>query len=273
MSEFDGRVGIVTGGASGIGRALCEALGSRGARVVVADINEDGAQAVAAGITAAGGRVEAVRVDTANADDVQALVDNTVSAHARLDYMFNNAGIGIAGDYRDMTLDDWRRVIDVNLWGVIYGTHAAYRVMAEQGSGHIVNTASMAGLVAPPMLALYTTAKFGVVGLSASLRAEGAALGVKVSVVCPGVVRTPLVEEMPVVRVDRAKIMEQLPTRLVEPPSAAATILRGVERNRAYIVFPLTWRIAWWFFRLHPVFIVPLARKMAADFRALRTAP
>jgi NAD(P)-dependent dehydrogenase (short-subunit alcohol dehydrogenase family) len=182
---FEGKVAIVTGGGSGIGEAVCWELARRGAHVVVADIDAEAAERVAKLIGA-----EARRVDVSTEADVQGLVVDTVAAHERLDYMFNNAGIGIGGDARDLTSEHWRRVLDVDLNGVLYGTLVAYKVMARQGYGHIVNTASAAGLLPHLLNAPYSTAKHAVVGLSRSLRLEGADLGVKVSVVCPGFVRT-----------------------------------------------------------------------------------
>src|ERR1700693_5234198 len=127
--SFHNSVAIVTGGASGIGRALCEELARRGAIAVVADIDYAGAQAVASAINAIGGRASAALLDVTRAADVARLVDDTARAPGRLDYMFNNAGIGVAGEVRDLSLDDWLKCIDINLWGVIYGTTAAYAAM------------------------------------------------------------------------------------------------------------------------------------------------
>jgi NAD(P)-dependent dehydrogenase (short-subunit alcohol dehydrogenase family) len=191
MAEsLDQKVAIVTGGGSGIGAALSQELARRGARIVVADIDGDGAKRVATAIAGSGGRATASRVDVSQEQDIRRLVEDTASAYGRLDYQFNNAGIAIGGDIRDLTLDQWRRVLDVDLCGVLYGTLAAYPIMAGQGFGHIVNTSSGAGLLPTPLNAPYSTAKHAVVGLSLSLRLEGADLGVKVSVVCPGYVRT-----------------------------------------------------------------------------------
>ncbi|MCP4428094.1 MAG: SDR family oxidoreductase, partial [Chloroflexi bacterium] len=161
MNHFKDKVAIVTGGASGIGRAVCRALGHReAAAVIVADINAEGARQTAASITAAGGHAYAAGLDVSQAEAVQNLVDETVSTHGRLDYMFNNAGIGIIGDTRDMELEQWQRLLDVNLWGVIYGTTSAYQVMVKQGFGHIVNTASAGGLFPLPFGTAYATSKY-----------------------------------------------------------------------------------------------------------------
>ncbi len=269
MDQFKDKVAIVTGGASGIGRALCEELGRRGAIAIVADVNAEGAQQVADAMTAMGKKAYATRVDVSQAKDVQSLVDETVSAHGRLDYMFNNAGIGIAGEMRDMDLDHWRRILDVNLWGVIYGTTAAYQVMVEQGFGHIVNTASGAGLFPLPMGTAYATTKYAVVGLSTSLRPEAAALGVKVSVVCPGVIRTGIFDAVTYVKVKHEDAHARVSSfNMMEPADCARVILRGVAHNRAIIpVTPLV-RWGWWFYRLCPALYDSLARQIARDFRA-----
>lgn len=270
MDHFQGKIAIVTGGASGIGRAVAEELGRRGAVVVVADVNGDGAREVAGVITQAGGQAQAVELDVGRGEEVERVVRDTASAHGRLDLIFNNAGIGIGGDYRDITLEHWRRIMDVNLWGVIYGTHAAYPIMVRQGSGDIVNTASMAGLLPAPMTVPYCTTKHAVVGLSTALRAEAASLGVNVSVVCPGVVQTGIFEAGTILKADRAQVMAQMPPGIVSADYAARIILRGVERKRPVIVFPFAWRVAWWLHRLHPALLRPLANRAAREFRLLR---
>ena len=226
---FNAQVAIVTGGASGIGRALCEELARRGAIVVVADINYAGAQSVAAAI---GGKARAAALDVTNAQDVERLVEDTIRAEGRLDYMFNNAGIGVGGEVRDLSLDDWRTAIDINLWGVIYGTTAAYAAMMRQGSGHIVNTASAAGLVGEPGLIPYSVTKSAVVALSTALRAEAHTFGVRVSVVCPGFVDTAIFENAIGVKIDKDEFLAKLPVRLVSAPDAAHAILRGVRAQR-----------------------------------------
>src|SRR3954464_2203206 len=177
--RFRNAVAVVTGGASGLGKAICEELGRRGAFVVVADVQEEGARAgaagigaggVAGGIAGAGGRASAAALDVRDAAAFERLLDDTIAAHGRLDYLFNNAGIAAAGEAQNLPLDLWRRVIDINLWGVIHGAMAGYSRMIRQGSGHIVNVASLAGIGGMALGIPYATSKFGVVGLSLTLQ-------------------------------------------------------------------------------------------------------
>jgi len=267
MEVFREKVAIVTGGASGIGRALCEELGRRGAVVVVADIHARGAGEAAAAIAAGGGRARPATLDVSRAEDVRALVRETAAEHGRLDYMFNNAGIALLGEVRHMTEEQWQRILDINLLGVLHGTLAAYARMVEQGSGHIVNTASHAGLHPMPGTTFYAAAKHAVVGLSTSLRTEGADLGVKVSVVCPGPVRTAIFAQAVVVKAKRDFFSRMPAFMFASPADAARVILEGVARNRAIIVFPLHARILWGLNRIHPGILDFFGRQ---GFRALR---
>jgi NAD(P)-dependent dehydrogenase (short-subunit alcohol dehydrogenase family) len=253
------KVAIVTGGASGIGEALCLELARRGARVIVADIDGDGARRVAAAIARASGQASAYTVDVSREPDVRHLVEQTVGTHGRLDYLFNNAGIVIEGDARDLTVDHWRRVLDVDLYGVLYGMLAAYPIMARQGFGHIVNTASAGAFFPDPGNAPYCTAKHALIGLSLSLRLEGTDLGVRVSAACPGYVRTNIFENASVVNMParaalHGRAREQaagLPRRMMTADQAAQVILDGVARNKPVILFPAGIR---WARRVYYVF-------------------
>ena len=179
-------IAIVTGGASGIGRAIATSLVARGDTVVVTDINADGAAKVAEKLNTLGrGKAASAALDVTDAGAVADLYQGVKADHGRLDLVFNNAGIAIGGLAEELTLDHWNRAIDINLKGVVHGVHAAYPIMLEQRAGHIVNTASLAGLVPMPIGIPYTATKHAVVGLSLGLRAEAAGRGVKVSVVCP----------------------------------------------------------------------------------------
>lgn len=269
MNISNPKVAIVTGGASGIGRALCEAFACPDAVVIVADINIDSAEQVAADLNGKGARTQAVALDVTDAEAVKMLINRTIAEHGRLDFMFNNAGISVGAEVRDMSLEHFRAIVDTNLYGVIYGSIYAYAVMVKQGYGHIVNTASSAGLIPMPVQVPYSATKFGVVGFSKSLRIEAATLGVKVSVVCPGFVRTGIFDAMPFLKVDKQKIYEKIP-KMVEPHRAAQIILRGVRKNKAVIVFPLSARFFAWLYRLHPAVLAPIQRRIIGDFRRLR---
>jgi NAD(P)-dependent dehydrogenase (short-subunit alcohol dehydrogenase family) len=265
---------IVTGGASGIGRAIATSLVSRGDTVIVSDVNAEGAEQVAEKLNSAGpGKAFAVTLDVRDAEAVTELYGSVKAAHGRLDLVFNNAGIAIGGLAEELTLDHWNRAIDINLRGVVHGVHAAYPIMLDQGSGHIVNTASLAGLVPMPMGIPYTATKHAVVGLSLGLRAEAAGRGVKVSVICPGFVDTPLLTnvnpDLPQTRLSgdaKADIAKSAP-KLYTAEKLARDIMRGVERNRALIVAPASGRAAWRGMRLHPGGAIRLAQVAVDRFR------
>ncbi|MBC8114019.1 MAG: SDR family oxidoreductase, partial [Candidatus Saccharimonas sp.] len=235
----DRRVAIVTGGASGLGRALCVELAREGMLVVVADLNEATAHETVATLTASGGQAEAVQLDVTSQPDVDRVVEEIAARHGRLDFMFNNAGFAIAGDTIEMTPDQWRRILAVNVEGCIWGTMAAYRVMAKQRFGHIVNTASFAGLSPLPLSTPYSMTKFAVVGLTRSMRYEAAWYGVKMSVACPGFIATKLFDSG--VGLGNVPFRETtaMGVRLAIPPERAAKLmLRGVRKNLDIIVFP-----------------------------------
>ncbi len=266
-APFQDAVAVVTGAASGLGRALAAELGRRGARVVVTDLDESGARAVAAAIVAAGGRATAAGLDVRDAAAFERLLDETAASLGRLDYLFNNAGLAAAGEAQKLPLDHWRRVLDVNLGGIIHGTTAAYARMVRQGSGHIVNVASLAGIAGLALSIPYATSKFAVVGLSLTLRAEGADLGVKVSAVCPAYIETRIFESGTYAGTDMHGIRSLIPFKFVPVDAAARAVLHGVERNKALIVFPFYARLLWWLTRLHPAIAVAINRQTARAFR------
>jgi NAD(P)-dependent dehydrogenase (short-subunit alcohol dehydrogenase family) len=226
---FHGKVAIVTGGASGIGLAMSRRLTELGATVIVADINREAGEAAAASLGA-----EFLLVDVADLASVKALIAETAERHGRIDYLFNNAGIAIVGSVRDTPVKDWYRVFDINVRGVVHGIDAVYPLFIKQGFGHIVNTASIAGLIPCPGLVAYSASKHAVVGLSTGLRVEAAKHGVKVSVVCPGFVRTPILENASVNGRSLEAAKKKIPW--ADPDEVARDILSGVERNKPVIV-------------------------------------
>jgi NAD(P)-dependent dehydrogenase (short-subunit alcohol dehydrogenase family) len=265
---FKNKIAIVTGGASGLGRALGEGLAERGALVVLADVNTEGVEEAAREIRTAGHNARAATVDVTDFEAVKGAVEATVREHGRLDYLFNNAGILIFGEARDCSIQDWRSVIDLDLYGVVNGIAAAYPVMVGQGFGHIVNISSVEGLAPFPVMGSYVASKYGVVGLSNSLRVEGADLGVKVTVACPGYVRTRIIEESRMVRIDRQKILDALMDSMGMTPKACVDkILRGVESNKATIVISWWARALWVLNRLSPGLVLWMMRMMTRQLR------
>ena len=249
------RVAIVTGGGSGIGAAISRALGARGDTVVVADIDGASAQRVADEV---GG--SAAKVDVRDGEAVQALVDDTVAAHGRLDLIFNNAGIGVGGDATELTTAHWDRIIDINLRGVTNGIAAAYPVMAKQRSGHIINTASIAGLIPSPYMAPYVATKHAVLGLSLSLRGEAKAYGVKVLAVCPGWTDTAILDstgpdDLPKVSLAQEGGVRETAEKmgkLYSPDALAQDILEAIAKNKAVLVVPGKFRVMWRLARITP---------------------
>ncbi len=274
LRTFAEGVALVTGGASGIGAALGRELAQRGAVVVLADRDADDAKAEAARIATSGARAEGVRLDVREASAVAALVADVYGRHGRLDYLFNNAGIAVGGEALDLHLEDWRDAVEVNLMGVVHGVQAAWPRMLAQGFGHVVNTASMAAFLPTAMAAPYGATKSAVFGLSRALRLEGAPRGVRVSVLCPGVVRTPILDGG---RYGRLRNFIPAPTLLalnerlrpMDVDAFARKALDDVARNRGVIIHPAAWRLLPLLNRLAPWLLDALLRREYARVRAL----
>ena len=198
MKDLQDKVAVVTGAASGIGRAMAERFAAEGMKVVLADIEEEALAKAESEMNAEGATVIAVRTDVSKTADVEALAQKTIDGFGAVHVVCNNAGVGPAkGAIWELTETDWQWVLGVNLWGVLHGIRAFVPIMLKQDSeGHIVNTASVAGLLSAPFAATYCVAKHGVVTLSESLHRELAQVGskVKVSVLCPAWVKTQLMD-------------------------------------------------------------------------------
>ena len=255
LRTFSGAVALITGGASGIGCALARALVARGASVVLADRQFELAQKLAAAL---GEQARALELDVRDPEAFAAVVSDVMQTDGRIDYFFNNAGIGIGGFFEDHSLEDWRSIIDVNLLGVVYGIHCVYPMMLAQGFGHIVNTASMAGRMAAPGLSGYVATKHAVVGITRSLRLEAAGRGVRVSAFCPGVIRTEILQDGGVfgkfvgglgASLSEAELERGRPMNVDAFASAA---LDRVAANQEIIILPRMWRLFDWFDRLFP---------------------
>jgi NAD(P)-dependent dehydrogenase (short-subunit alcohol dehydrogenase family) len=196
MGRLEGKVTIVTGAGSGIGAAAARLFAAEGARVGVADIRADAAEAVAAEIVEAGGAAIAISGDVGSEDGARAIVDATVAEWGRLDALYNNAGVDATGDVLDVTAEDWDRCFDVNVKGTWLCSKHAVPVMERSGGGAIVNQGSVAALVGIRRFAAYCAAKGAVVSLTRAMALDLAPLGIRVNCICPGTVLTPLMETM-----------------------------------------------------------------------------
>ena len=274
-SRIAGKIAFVTGGASGIGAALTTKLVDGGAEVWIADRQIGVAQELAQRLNSGGAKAHAVELDVRSYPSFERAAAEAVQQSGRIDYLFNNAGIGVGGEVDSYTLDDWNDVFDVNLHGVVHGIQAVYPIMIRQHSGHIVNTASMSGLVASPGSVSYTTTKHAVVGISKALRVEAERHGVQVSVLCPGAIRTPALTGGKFGRIRGISDEELLKSwervRPMAPEKFAERALRAVLRADAIIVVPTWWKAFWYLERLSPALSMRLAKVALKRIRELES--
>ncbi len=248
MHEFDGRVAVVTGGASGIGFALGRRFAREGMKVVLADIEAQALDDAVAQLRAAGGEVHGVVTDVSDGDQMQALADEAVARFGAVHVVCNNAGVGSGGSAWEMPLSTWQWVLGVNLWGVIHGIRAFVPILLQQDEGYLVNTASVAGLVAAPYMAPYNASKHAVVAISESLHHELAFAGphVKVSVLCPAWVKTRIAESArnrprhlrdddEAATAGGAAVLQQLIDQGMEPDVVADKVLEAMRAEQFWI--------------------------------------
>jgi len=246
MSDpFQGRVAVVTGGASGIGLAMAQAFAARGAKLALADIREDALDAAVKAFEPSGTEVVGIPTDVTKRESVEKLADQVFSRYGRAHIICNNAGIAPLGSIVGADPDDWGTTMAINLWGVVHGIDAFIPRMIEQKQGgHIVNTASMAGLIGMQYLGLYCVSKFAVVGLTESLERELRPHDIGVSALCPMMVTTPIGEN------SARSLGREAPTQMgstepptgamkggfIKPEEVARKVVRAIEERRFYIL-------------------------------------
>ena len=256
MEDLAGKTAVVTGGASGIGRAMVDRFTAEDMNVVVADIDRAAAEATAAELVGAGGRAVGIRTDVSRLDDIRALAEATVDSFGAVHIVCNNAGVVIGGRVEDLTDDEWRWVIDVDLWGAINGIRVFLPLIEAQGAGHLVSTSSTSGLVAPPFIAPYSVAKAGVITLMEAVRRELDARQspVGASVLVPGPVDTPLLSsrhnrpetltqrsDTPEGRAFASSSASYLATAGKDPATVAALVVAAIRANRFWILTHPEW--------------------------------
>ncbi|MEE2961308.1 MAG: SDR family oxidoreductase [Myxococcota bacterium] len=266
LRVFKGGVAVITGGASGIGLALGRALVRRGCEVILADLQIEEAENQARVLCELGGKATASYLDVTDFSNFQALLQETIERYGRIDYLFNNAGVSIGWDVKDESLNDWNYVIDVNIRGIVNGVHGVYPLMLKQGFGHIINTASGAGLIPMAVNVSYSMSKHAVVGLSMALLGQARRLGVHVSVLCPGFIETPMTQDGGKFgRLDR-QAFEDIQKYVDSPPMMKADdfaerSLHKIARKTPIIVLPTSLRFLWLLYRLFPNFSLWLFEK------------
>ena len=239
MRTFTHRVAVITGAASGIGRALAVALADQGCDLALVDIDGDGLQETSRRVEPAGRRVSRHIVDVSDKARMQALAAEVESAHGRVDVLVNNAGVSVGGTFEEQSIDDIEWIVGINFWGVVYGTKVFLPLLHRSDDAYIVNLSSMFGLVGVPRQSTYCATKFAVRGLSESLAAELASTPIRVMSVHPGGIRTNIAARSRYVggsEASRQRVMDFFERRAMPPEQAAAAIVAGMRRNAERVV-------------------------------------
>jgi NAD(P)-dependent dehydrogenase (short-subunit alcohol dehydrogenase family) len=263
---------VVTGGGSGLGRALCRHLAKRDARILIADLNLAGAEETARSLSC---EAHAVACDVSKAANVEALAKDAFERLGGVDLLVNNAGVGVAGNVGEVPLSDWEWIMAVNLWGPVYGCHAFIPRMKKQGGGHILNVASAAGLLSAPTMGPYNVTKAGVVALSETLRAELAGDHIGVSVLCPTFFQTNIGKSSRGPEDMKGLTEELLKRGKIQADGVAELALRGCDEDELYVTPHADGRWMWRLKRLMPetfYAMMPMVTKWQIERLAKRVA-
>ncbi|MGZ3418907.1 MAG: SDR family oxidoreductase [Polyangiales bacterium] len=253
---------VVTGAGSGLGRAISQKLAARGARLVLADVNEEGlreTQKLLGGV-----ETHVFRVDVTKPAEVEKLADDAFEKLGGVDLLVNNAGVAVAGEIGDVPLQDWEWIMGVNLWGVIYGCHYFVPKMRKQGSGHVLNVASAAGLLSGPQMSPYNVTKAGVVALSETLRADLAPNHIGVSVLCPTFFQTNIGKSSRGPTEMKALVEQLLAAGKIQAEGVAELALQGCEQDELFITPHADGRWLWRLKRLMPDAFYAMMPKVVA---------
>lgn len=261
-ATFEGKVIILTGAGSGMGKALVSVLQESGAIVFALDVNQEGLDSLAKA-----DNLIAVSLDVTDAEAYQDFVDGVIREHGQIDYLFNNAGVTLLSDAVDISSDQWKSLLDVNIMGVCNGIAAVYPQMVKQQKGYIINTSSIAAVTGYATAAPYTCSKAFVVGLTKSLRPEAKENNVDVSLVCPGYVKTSIFTKDRIIGADMDKVFSRMPFKFISSEKAADYILSGVVRKKKKIIFPFSSKFLWFISHWMPFVLAPFHRGFLQPFR------
>jgi len=266
--DIQGKVAVVTGAASGIGKETAKCLARKGARLCLCDVQEDALAAAATEIAESGEVLVALRADVSQQSDMEAFAAAVHEHCAAVDILVNNAGVGLAGSFQETTLEDWDWIVSINLKGVVHGLHCFLPAMLDRGTAaHIVNVSSMAGYWVGPGLTAYLSTKFAVFGLSEALREDLHWTGIGVSTICPGVIQTNIIQTSRIRNSDkpeamRAKVNAAYRKRNYGPEKVASAIVTAIEKNRRIVpVAPESWAM-YYLTRLSPTLARFVARRV-----------
>jgi len=252
--KFPKKRAFITGAASGLGLAICERLARGGWKLLIADINEERLVKAEQKLRGLGAETLSTVIDVTKYESLESAAKTIQVAWGGVDLVFNNAGIATAGTIDELTLEDWQRTIDVDLWSVIYGCKVFTPLLKKQGGGHIINTASSAGTMAPPEMAAYNVAKAGVVSISETLKVELCRDNIGVTVICPTVFVTSLGDSIGSDRAMEKSLLKQLEISKVTPEHIVDDVITAIERDRLYVMTQSDAKWGWRFKRLFPEF-------------------
>jgi len=270
IKNFKGKVAVITGAGSGIGRATAHAFAKEGAIPVIADIHQERIENVKKEIKALGVEAASMVADVSDKAQVEALSEFVLNKYERVDILHNNAGIGWGGPLEVFPLEDFQKVMAVNFWGVIYGVQSFLPRMIKQKSGHIVNTASGAGLNGVIPLGAYSASKFAIVGYSEVLRAELRRHNIGVTTICPGIINTNIVKDGKATLIEGARADQEKMTAFYKrfgwpPERVAKGVLKGVRKNKAIVpVGPEVW--IGWYIKRFSITLSDMINSMIARF-------